>query len=61
MRAYSRDRSRIDQRDAKLNHKVWRAALRTKEAVWRRIGSLLDQFTPQECQNYIRNAGYGSV
>ena len=38
-----------------------KAAERTKEAVWRRIGSLLDQFTPQECQNYIRNAGYGSV
>jgi hypothetical protein len=30
-------------------------------AVWRRIGSRLHQFTPQECENYIRNSGYGSV
>lgn len=38
-----------------------KAAERTKEVVWRRIGSLLDHFTPQECENYIRNSGYGSV
>lgn len=31
------------------------------EAVWRRIGSLLDQVTPQECQNYTRNSRYGSL
>jgi transposase len=46
---------------AKLKHLLRKAAERTKEAVWRRIGSLLDQFTPQECENHIRNAGYGSA
>ena len=51
----------IEQVIAKLKHLLRKAAERTKEAVWRRIGSLLDQFTPQECENYIRNAGYGSV
>jgi ribosomal protein L18E len=46
---------------AKLKHLLRKAAERTKEAVWRRIGSLLDHFTPQECENYIRNTGYGSA
>ena len=59
--AYSPDLNPIEQVVAKLKHLLRKAAKRTKEAVWRRIGSLLDQFTPQECQNYIRNAGYGSV
>jgi hypothetical protein len=27
-------------------------------AVWKRIGSLLDQFSPSECANYIKHAGY---
>jgi hypothetical protein len=33
----------------------------TKEAAWRRIGSLLDGFSPQECANYQRNSGYASI
>lgn len=59
--AYSPDLNPIEQVIAKLKHLLRKAAERTKETVWRRIGSLLDQFTPQECENYIRNAGYGSV
>jgi len=59
--AYSPDLNPIEQVIAKLKHLLRKAAERTKEAVWRRIGSLLDQFTPQECENYIRNSGYGSV
>ncbi|MCA3461429.1 MAG: IS630 family transposase, partial [Rhodobacter sp.] len=38
-----------------------KAAERSKEAVWRKIGDLLELFTPQECENYLRNSGYGSV
>ena len=59
--AYSPDLNPIEQVIAKLKHLLRKAAERTKEAVWRRIGSLLDQFTPQECDTYIPNAGYGSV
>lgn len=59
--AYSPDLNPIEQVIAKLKHLLRKAAERTKEAVWRRIGSLLDHFTPQECENYIRNAGYGSA
>ena len=52
---------RIEQVFAKLKHLLRRAAERSKEAVWRRIGSLIDQFSPKECENYLRNSGYGSV
>src|SRR6266849_10517562 len=30
-----------------------------REAARLRIGALLDQFTPDECANYLRAAGYG--
>ena len=35
------------------------AAERTRDGLWQRIGTLLDQFTPDECANYLRAAGYG--
>jgi len=35
-----------------------RAAIRTVEATWRKIGELLKQFTTEECANYFTNAGY---
>ena len=59
--AYSPDLNPIEQAIAKLKHLLRKTAERTKETVWKRIGTLLDHFTPQECENYIRNAGYGSV
>ena len=59
--AYSPDLNPIKQVIAKLKHLLRKAAERSKEAVWRKIGTLLDQFTPQECENYLRNSGYGSV
>ncbi|HUC67016.1 MAG TPA: IS630 family transposase, partial [Stellaceae bacterium] len=34
---------------------------RSTDAVWKRIGSLLDHFSPDECANYFRHAGYGST
>jgi hypothetical protein len=51
----------IEQAIAKLKHLLRKAAERTIETSWRKVGSLLDHFTPQECENYIRNAGYGSA
>ena len=59
--AYSPDLNPIEQVFAKLKHLLRKAAERSKEAVWRRIGTLLDQFSPKECENYLRNSGYGSV
>jgi hypothetical protein len=31
---------------------------RSVAAVWHRIGALLQQFSPAECANYLRHAGY---
>jgi len=30
-------------------------------SVRKRIGALLDQFTPNECANYLVNAGYAAT
>jgi hypothetical protein len=38
-----------------------KAAERTVEATWQRIGDLLSCFSAAECANYIRNAGYASI
>jgi transposase len=59
--AYSPDLNPIEQVFAKLKHLMRTASERTTEAVWKRIGSLLESFSPQECANYLRNAGYASI
>ena len=56
---YSPDLNPIEQVFAKLKHLLRKAAARTVEAVCAAIGQLLDAFTPQECANYFKNAGYG--
>jgi hypothetical protein len=38
-----------------------KAEERTSDGVWTRIGRLLGTFTPAECANYLRNAGYASI
>lgn len=59
--AYSPDLNPIEQVFAKLKHLLRKAKERTVEATWKRIGSLLQTFTPKECSNYFRNSGYNSV
>jgi transposase len=58
---YSPDLNPIEQVFAKLKQLLRKAAERTLEATWKRIGSLLDCFFPNECQAYLTNAGYGSA
>lgn len=58
---YSPDMNPIEQVFAKLKRLLRKAEERTKEATWRRIGTLLDHFPPQECANYLRNSGYAST
>jgi transposase len=55
---YSPDLNPIEQIFAKLKHLLRNAAQRTIETVCAAIGQLLDAFTPQECANYFKNAGY---
>ena len=58
---YSPDLNPIEQVFAKLKTLLRKAAERTVEDTWHRIGQLLDCFTPQECANYIASAGYASI
>jgi transposase len=57
---YSPDLNPIEQVFAKLKHFLREAAGRTVEAVMQGIAAILDRFTPQECANYLTNAGYAS-
>jgi transposase len=57
---YSPDLNPIENAFAKLKALLRKAAERTRETLWRRIGLLLDEFSPDECSNYIRHAGYAS-
>ncbi len=55
---YSPDLNPIEQAFAKAKHLMRKAAERTAEATWRRIGAILGTFTPDECANYFANSGY---
>ena len=57
---YSPDLNPIEQVFAKLKTLLRKAAERTVEATWQRIGALLPCFTSEECANYLTNAGYAS-
>ena len=57
---YSPDLNPIEQVFAKLKHLLRKAAERSVEATWKRIGSLLDAFPPHECANYFLNSGYSA-
>lgn len=57
---YSPDLNPIEQVFAKLKALLRRAAPRNRQALWKRIGTLLDRFPQVECQNYIANAGYAA-
>ncbi len=55
---YSPDLNPIEQVFAKLKALLRKAAERSIEATWRRIGKLLDHFSADECANYFVNSGY---
>ena len=55
---YSPDFNPIENAFSKLKALLRKAAARTKEALWQTIGQRLDAFTPDECANYFRAAGY---
>jgi transposase len=58
---YSPDLNPIEQVFAKLKALLRKAEERSVETVWRRIGALLERFSPVECAAYLANAGYASV
>jgi transposase len=58
---YSPDLNPIEQAFAKLKTLLRKADERSTDAVWKRIGSLLDQVSSDECAAYVKHAGYGST
>lgn len=58
---YSPDLNPIEMAFAKLKGLLRIAAERTRENLWQQIGNLIDQFSQDECLNYIRHAGYAST
>jgi transposase len=58
---YSPDLNPIEMAISKFKTLLRKAAERTVPALWDRIGVDIDAFTPSECSNYIRHAGYASA
>jgi transposase len=55
---YSPDFNPIEQAIAKLKAHLRREAARSFDALINAIARTLEKFTPQECYNFIQNAGY---
>jgi transposase len=58
---YSPDFNPIENAFAKLKILLRAAAARTVPDLWDAIKSILERFTPSECQNYIFTAGYDAI
>ena len=58
---YSPDLNPIEQAFSKLKAHLRKSAERTIPRLSRRIGALMAAFSPQECANYFRHAGYAST
>lgn len=55
---YSPDLNPIEQAFAKLKALLRARALRTVDALWKALGDLVPCFSPAECANFLRHAGY---
>jgi transposase len=55
---YSPDLNPIELAFSKLKWLLRSAAERTVDALWSRLGKLLDQFPAQHCRRYFRHCGY---
>ena len=57
---YSPDLNPIEQAFAKYQALLRKAAERTVESLWQTIGRIADLFSPAECRNFFKNAGYAT-
>jgi transposase len=55
---YSPDLNPIELAFAKLKALLRAKAIRTVDALWNELGSLVDCFSPAECTNFFRHDGY---
>jgi len=58
---YSPDLNPIEQAYSKLKAHLRRIGARTFDTLINAIGEVCDLFTPEECQNFFRHAGYVST
>ena len=58
---YSPDLNPIEQTFAKIKQAMRTAQERTTETVTRRMGKIVTEISPAECNNYIVDAGYASA
>ena len=58
---YSPDFNPIEKAFSKLKALLRKAAERTVDALWNRIGELLKEFAPAECANFFAASGYEPV
>ena len=57
---YSPDLNPIEKAFAKLKAHLRKAAARTFDALFKALHDICDLFTPGECQNFFKDAGYAS-
>jgi transposase len=57
---YSPDLNPIEMAFSKLKAHLRKAKTRTFDALWRAIGDICDLFSPTECWNFLKAAGYAS-
>lgn len=57
---YSPDLNPIEMAFAKLKAHLRRLKARTIDDLWRAVGNICDLYSPDECWNYLKQAGYAS-
>jgi transposase len=58
---YSPDFNPIENAFSKLKALLRKAAERSVDGLWAKVGELLVEFTPKECANFFAAAGYEPV
>lgn len=58
---YSPDFNPIENAFSKLKAHLRKAAERSVDGLWTAIGRVIDLFTPAECRNYFKAAGYDAT
>ena len=58
---YSPDFNPIENAFSKLKAHLRKAAERTVDGLWNAIGRIIDLFTPAECRNFFKAAGYDAT
>ena len=53
----SPDPDPIEQAFAKLKHFLRKDRPRSRDDLWKNVGSILEKFTPEECSNCLANSG----